>query len=43
MVISLPDAWNAVFMRSHGLTEIYSWDTDFDEMIWLTRIEPRED
>jgi predicted nucleic acid-binding protein len=41
--ISLPDAWNAVFMRSHGLTEIYSWDTDFDEMIWLTRIEPRED
>jgi predicted nucleic acid-binding protein len=41
--ISLPDAWNAVFMRSHGLTEIYSWDTDFDEMIWLTRIEPEED
>jgi predicted nucleic acid-binding protein len=40
--ISLPDAWNAVFMRSHGLTEIYSWDTDFDEMIWLTRIEPEE-
>ncbi|MDQ2783687.1 MAG: PIN domain-containing protein [Chloroflexota bacterium] len=39
--ISLPDAWNAVFMRARGLTEIYSWDTDFDEMDWLTRIEPR--
>lgn len=38
--ISLPDAWNAVFMRARGLTEIYSWDTDFDAMTWLTRIEP---
>lgn len=41
--ISLPDAWNGVFMRSRGLTEIYSWDTDFDAMTWLTRIEPEED
>ncbi len=40
--ISLPDAWNGVFMRARGLTEIYSWDTDFDAMAWLTRIEPRE-
>jgi len=41
--ISLPDAWNGVFMRARGLTEIYSWDTDFDEMAWLTRIEPGEE
>lgn len=38
--ISLPDAWNGVFMRARGLSEIYSWDTDFDEMAWLTRVEP---
>ncbi len=38
--ISLPDAWNGVFMRARGLSEIYSWDTDFDAMAWLTRIEP---
>lgn len=41
--ISLPDAWNAVLMRSQGLTEIYSWDTDFDELSWLTRIESEEE
>ncbi len=41
--ISLPDAWNGVFMRARGLTEIYSWDTDFDEMAWLKRIEPEEE
>lgn len=41
--ISLPDAWNGVFMRARGLTEIYSWDTDFDAMAWLTRIEPGEE
>lgn len=41
--ISLPDAWNGVFMRARGMTEIYSWDTDFDAMTWLTRIEPEEE
>ncbi len=40
---SLSDAWNAVFMRARMLTEIYSWDTDFDALAWLTRIEPQED
>jgi predicted nucleic acid-binding protein len=30
-------------MRSRGVTAIYSWDTDFDEMAWLTRIEPEEE
>lgn len=38
--VSFADAWNAVFMRTNGLLEIYSWDTDFDAMPWLARIEP---
>lgn len=38
--VSFVDAWNAVFMRANGLLEIYSWDTDFDAMPWLARIEP---
>lgn len=41
--ISLPDAWNAVFMHAHGLTEIYTWDTDFDAIAGITRIEPPEE
>lgn len=40
--VSFADAWNAVFMRTNGLLEIYSWDTDFDAMPWLARIEPSE-
>ncbi len=41
--ISLPDAWNAVFMAAHNLMEIYTWDTDFDAIAGITRIEPREE
>jgi predicted nucleic acid-binding protein len=38
--ISFADAYNAAFMQSAGLTEIYTWDTDFDRMEGITRVEP---
>jgi predicted nucleic acid-binding protein len=38
--ISFADAYNAVFMQSTGLTEIYTWDTDFDRLEGITRVEP---
>lgn len=34
------DAYNAVYMRSRGLNEIYSWDGDFDRITGITRVEP---
>lgn len=40
--VSFVDAYNAVYMRSRGLTEIYSWDTDFDGLLDLVRVEPNE-
>jgi predicted nucleic acid-binding protein len=41
--ISFADAYTAVYMRSRGITVIYSWDTDFERIIGLTRVEPSED
>lgn len=41
--VSFADAFNAVYMRSRGLNEIYSWDTDFDRIEVLTRVEPAGD
>lgn len=38
--ISFADAFNTVYMKSGGLTEIYSFDTDFDKIEDITRIEP---
>ena len=38
--LSFADAYNAVFMREQGLSEIYSFDADFDNIDGLTRIEP---
>lgn len=38
--ISFADAYSAAFMRSRGLAEIYSWDTDFDAIAGVTRREP---
>lgn len=38
--ISLPDAWKAAFMAAQGLSEIYTWDMDFDAIVGITRIEP---
>lgn len=38
--ISFADAYNAAYLRAAGLSEIYSWDTDFDKIDGLTRVEP---
>jgi len=38
--ISFADAYTAVQMRSRGITEIYSWDTDFDKIEDVLRIVP---
>ena len=34
------DAYNAVFMKHHGLNEIYSYDEDFDAIEDIKREEP---
>lgn len=34
------DAYNAVFMKSHGLNKIYSYDRDFDVFEHIIREEP---
>ena len=34
------DAYNAVFMKYHGLDEIYSYDRDFDAIESIKRMEP---
>ena len=34
------DAYNAVFMRHHNTSDIYSYDTDFDMISGIKRIEP---
>lgn len=33
-------AYNAVFMKSHGLKDIYSYDEDFDAVEDIKREEP---
>jgi predicted nucleic acid-binding protein len=38
--ISYADAFNAVYMQAKGITEVYSWDEDFDRIEGITRIEP---
>jgi predicted nucleic acid-binding protein len=38
--ISFGDAYVAVLMKDQGIDEIYSWDTEFDRVPWLTRITP---
>jgi len=34
------DAYNAVFMKHHNTSEVYSYDSDFDMITGLKRIEP---
>jgi len=34
------DAYNAVFMKYHGLDKIYSYDRDFDAIEGVKRMEP---
>ncbi len=38
--ISFADAFNAAYMGSREMAEIYSWDTDFDKLSDITRVEP---
>ena len=38
--VSFADAYNAAYMNSRNLDEIYSWDREFDRIRDLTRIEP---
>ena len=38
--ISFADAYHAADMAARGETEIYSWDTDFDRIPGITRVEP---
>ena len=34
------DAFNVAYMESRGLTEVYSYDSDFDRVEGLKRVEP---
>ncbi len=38
--ISFADAFNACFMQSTGITEVYSYDTDFDKIGETKRLVP---
>jgi len=38
--ISFIDAYNYSFIRANGITEIYSFDRDFDELQDVKRLEP---
>ncbi len=39
--ISFADAFNAAYMESRGISEIYSWDGHFDRLPGVTRLEPQ--
>jgi uncharacterized protein len=41
--ISFADAYNAAYMISEEVFNIYSWDKDFDKIDGITRLEPREE
>lgn len=38
--ISYADAYNAAWMRQESVSEVYSWDREFDRVAGLTRHEP---
>lgn len=38
--LSFADAYNAEFMKSRRLSQIYSWDRDFDKLDGIERVEP---
>lgn len=38
--IDFIDAYNAVHMQKQGLTRIYSYDSDFDRIAGVSRMEP---
>jgi uncharacterized protein len=38
--ISFADAYNAAYMLSEKVSNIYTWDTDFDKIDGIVRLEP---
>ncbi len=38
--LSFADAYNVAYMEADGLTEVYTWDRDFDRVPGIRRIEP---
>ena len=38
--IDFIDAYNAFSIRMNGINELYSYDTHYDRLNWLNRIEP---
>ena len=38
--VSFADAYNAAYMESRDITEVYSYDTDFDRIPGISRMEP---
>jgi predicted nucleic acid-binding protein len=38
--ISFADAYNAAYMLSEKVSNIYSWDTDFDRINGIVQLEP---
>jgi len=41
--LSYADAYNVAHMEAHGLTEIYSWDSDFDRVAGVVCMEPSDE
>ena len=41
--ISFADAYNVAYMLAEEVFHIYSWDTDFDKIDGITRLEPEEE
>lgn len=41
--LSFADAFNVASMEQQGLTEIYSWDGDFDSVQGIARVEPHSE
>ena len=41
--LSFADAYHAAFLLQRPGAEIYSWDTDFDRIPGITRVEPAAD
>lgn len=38
--VSFADAYNGAYMESRGINEVYSYDSDFDRIPGISRVEP---
>ncbi|KPJ55635.1 MAG: hypothetical protein AMJ42_06505 [Deltaproteobacteria bacterium DG_8] len=38
--IDFIDAYNALILKEEGISEVYSYDKDYNSINWLTRLEP---